>query len=279
MLKASSLVRPALIVLLIIAVLVTALWLLQRRLIFLPDTAHPGPADRTISGAQDVTLHTADGLALTAWLVPPTGPDRDLTVLVAGGNAGNRADRAPVARALSARGFTVLLMDYRGYGGNPGSPSETGLAQDVRAAYRHLVDETKKRPDQIIYFGESLGCAAVTGLAAEHPPAGLLLRSPFTDLAATAAEHYPFLPVRLMLRDRFPVAEQIADIAVPTAVVYGTEDSIVPAEQSLAVAKAAAGAVEITPVEGADHNDAVLFEGHELMAAVDRLADRIDGAS
>lgn len=279
MLKASSLVRPALIVLLVIAVLVTALWLLQRRLIFLPDTAHPGPAAQTIPGAQDVTLHTADGLALTAWLVPPTGPDRDLTVLVAGGNAGNRAGRVPVARALSARGFTVLLMDYRGYGGNPGSPSETGLAMDVRAAYRHLVEEAEVSPDRLIYFGESLGCGVVTGLAVEHPPAGLLLRSPFTDLAATAAEHYPFLPVRLMLRDRFPVAEHVTRIAVPTAVVYGTEDSIVPVEQSLAVAKAAAGAVEITPVEGADHNDAVLFEGHEVMAAVDRLADRIDGAS
>lgn len=276
-LKASSLVRPALIVLLVIAVLVTALWLLQRRLIFLPDTSHPGPAAEAISGGHDVTLHTTDGLALTAWLVPPSGPSRDMTVLVAGGNAGNRGGRAPVARALAARGFAVLLLDYRGYGGNPGRPSEAGLALDVRAAYRHLVDEAKVSPDRIIYFGESLGCAVVTGLAVEHPPAGLLLRSPFTDLAATAAEHYPFLPVRLMLWDRFPVAEQVAGITVPTAVVYGTEDSIVPAEQSLMVAKAAGGAVEITPVEGADHNDVVLFEGDQVMAAVDRLADRIEG--
>ncbi|MEV0459936.1 alpha/beta hydrolase [Catellatospora methionotrophica] len=275
--RASSLVRPALIVVLVVVVLVSALWLLQRRLVFLPDTAHPGPAAQTIPGARDVTLHTADGLALNAWLVPPTGADRELTVLVAPGNAGNRAGRATIAQSLAARGFTVLLMDYRGYGGNPGSPSEAGLALDARAAYRHLVDVENKRPDRLIYFGESLGGAVVTGLAAEHPPAGLLLRSPFTDLAATAAEHYPFLPVRLLLRDRFPVAEQIAGVVVPTAVVYGTEDSVVPAEQSLAVAKAAGGAVEITPVEGADHNDAVLFEGGELMAAVDRLADRIEG--
>ncbi len=275
MLKASTLIRPALIVLLIVALLVTALWLLQRRLIYLPDASSPGPAAAALPGARDVALRTSDGLSLGAWLVPPTGPDRGVTVLVANGNGGNRAGRASVAAELAERGFTVLLFDYRGYGGNPGSPSEQGLSEDVRAAYRYLVDDAGVRPDRLIYFGESLGGAVLTGLAAEHPPAGLLLRSPFTDLAATAAAHYPFLPVRAMLRDRFPLAEQIAKIDVPTAVVYGTADSVVPPDQSRAVAAAAAGPVEVTVVEGADHNDAVLFEGDQVMDAVVRLADRI----
>jgi fermentation-respiration switch protein FrsA (DUF1100 family) len=274
-LKASSLVRPALIVLLGVVVLLSALWLLQRRLVYVPDTSPAGPASAVLPGARDVTLHTADGLDLGAWLVPPTGLDRGVTVLVANGNGGNRAGRAVVARELAERGFTVLLFDYRGYGGNPGSPSEAGLALDVRAAYRHLVDEAGVRPERLIYFGESLGCAVVTGLAVEHPPAGLLLRSPFTDLPATAAAHFPFLPVRAMLWDRFPVAEQITRVDVPTAVVYGTADTVVPAGQSRAVAAAAAGPTEVTAVEGADHNDAVLFEGPAVMNAVVRLADRI----
>ena len=76
----------------------------------------------------------------------------------------------------------------------------------------------------------------VTELAVEHPPAGLLLRSPFTELADTAAEHYPFLPVRLLLKDRFPVVEHVRRIQVPTTVVYGSADSVVPPEQSRAVA-------------------------------------------
>jgi fermentation-respiration switch protein FrsA (DUF1100 family) len=274
-LKAYTLLRPALIALLILAVLVTALWLLQRRLIYLPDKTAAGPAGAALPTARDVTLHTADGLDLGAWFVPPTGPDRGMTVLVADGNGGNRAGRAAVARALAERGFAVLLFDYRGYGGNPGSPSEAGLALDVQAAYRHLVQEAGVRPDQLIYFGESLGCAVVTALAVERPPAGMLLRSPFTDLAATAAVHFPFLPVRAMLRDRFPVAEQIARVDVPIAVVYGTADSVVPAVQSRAVATAAAGPVEVTAVEGADHNDAALFAGPAVIDAVVRLADRI----
>ena len=116
-------------------------------------------------------------------------------MLVAHGNAGDRAMRAPLAAALAARGMSVLLFDYRGYGGNPGDPTEEGLALDVRAARAYLVDELRVPPERLVYFGESLGSAVVTELATEHPPGGLLLRSPFTELADVAGEHYPFLPV------------------------------------------------------------------------------------
>jgi fermentation-respiration switch protein FrsA (DUF1100 family) len=127
----------------------------------------------------------------------------------------------------------------------------------------------------LIYFGESLGAAVVTELATEHPPAGLVLRSPFTDLAAVGRRHYPFLPVRLLLRDRYPVVEQIASVDVPTAVVYGTRDSIVPPDQSQAVARAAAGPTQVVAVEGADHNDRELFDGSALIDAVVAMADSI----
>ncbi|MGH3870512.1 MAG: hypothetical protein ACRDSR_03190 [Pseudonocardiaceae bacterium] len=92
---------------------------------------------------------------------------------------------------------------------------------------------------RLIYFGESLGAAVATRLATEQPPAGLVLRSPFTCLAAVGSRHYPLLPVRLLLRDRFPVTELIGRIRVPTAVVYGFADTIVPPAQSAAVATAA----------------------------------------
>ena len=101
----------------------------------------------------------------------------------------------------------MLLFDYRGYGGNPGSPSERGLARDVRAAHRFLVcDAGQYRATRLLYYGESLGAAVVVELATEHPPAGLVLRWPFVDLAAAGHVHYPFLPVRTLLRDRFPLA-------------------------------------------------------------------------
>jgi fermentation-respiration switch protein FrsA (DUF1100 family) len=263
--------RPALVVVgvvvLVLALVTGLVWGFQRKLIYLPDAGPVGPAETVLPGARDVVLRTTDGLELAAWYVPGRAPDAR-TVLVANGNAGHRGFRAPLARALSDVGLSVLLFDYRGYGGNHGSPSEPGLALDVRAARDHLVDEVGVRPDRLLYFGESLGAAVVTELATEHPPAGLVLRSPFVDLASIAGVHYPFLPARALLRDRFPVADQISRVDVPTTVVYGGADSIVPPGQSRAVADAAAQLRRLVEVPGADHNDPVLLDGDALVKAV-----------
>ena len=176
-------------------------------------------------------------------------------------------------RARSARRVSPSCSSTTGgYGGNPGSPSERGLARDVRAARQFLLRETQVPPERLLYFGESLGAAVVTELATEHPPAGLVLRSPFVDLASVGAVHYPFLPVRALLRDRYPVAEQLRGIRVPTTVVYGSDDSIVPPAQSRAVADAAAQLHRLVEVPGADHNDPVLLDGEAVVSAVVDLA-------
>ncbi|WP_369254915.1 alpha/beta hydrolase [Geodermatophilus amargosae] len=263
--------RAALVVVVLLALLVGLLWALQRRLVYLPDDGPVPAAADAVPGGRDVRLATADGLILGAWFVP--GPTGDApAVLVANGNGGHRGLRAPLARALSSAGLAVLLFDYRGYGGNPGSPSEEGLALDVRAARSWLLEEARVPADRLLYYGESLGCAVVTELAVEHPPAGLVLRSPFVDLAAVGSEHYPFLPVRLLLRDRYPVAEQVARVRVPTTVVSGGADTIVPPAQSRRVADSAAGLHRRVEVPGADHNDAVLLDGPALVDAVVELA-------
>ena len=133
--------------------------------------------------------------------------------------------------------------------------------------------------DLLIYYGESLGAAVVARLAAELAPGGLVLRSPFLDLASVGRVHYPFLPVRALLRDRYPVAELIAQVAVPTTVIYGTRDSIVPPEQSRAVAAASAGEAHLVAIEGADHNDRVLLDGAQLINAIVELAGKLGQAS
>ncbi len=250
-------------------------WGLQRRLIYLPDRARPPQAATVLPGARDVVLRTDDGLELGAWYVPPSGLDRRVAVLVAPGNAGNRAGRAPLAARLAAEGLAVLLIDYRGYGGNPGSPSQDGLARDVRAAHRYLVEQAGVPPHRQLYFGESLGAAVVTELATEHPPGGLLLRSPFASLPAVARQHYPGLPARL-LRDRYPVTEQIRAVTVPTVVVYGMADSVVSPEQSSAVAAASPELLRAVRVDGADHNDPVLLDGPELIRSVRELVARLE---
>ncbi|WP_181312930.1 alpha/beta hydrolase [Nocardioides campestrisoli] len=256
---------------------VAMLWAVQRQLVYFPDTSTVPPAAEVLPGGRDVVLRTEDGLELGAWFVPAgTGPDAHpdsgMAVLVAPGNGGNRLGRVGIAQQLRERGFAVLLMDYRGYGGNPGSPSEDGLAADADAAVAALA-EAGYPPERTVYLGESLGCAVVAALQDRHRPAAVFLRSPFTELADVGAHHYPWLPVGALLRDRFPVADHVADSDVPTTVLYGLRDSVVPAGLSAEVADQAERAdvlVERVVLPEADHNDPVMF-GSVVADAVARL--------
>ncbi|WP_322937036.1 alpha/beta hydrolase [Nocardioides bizhenqiangii] len=267
--------RMVVVVVLALGLVVGLLWWQQRQLIYFPDRSAVPPAETVIDGARDVTVRTEDGLELGAWFVPPLPgvPDRGMAVLVAPGNGGNRAGRADFAEELQRLGLAVLLMDYRGYGGNPGSPSEDGLAADALAAAEAL-EELGYPAARTIYFGESLGGGVVAALQEQRPPAGLVLRSPFTELADVGAEHYPWLPVRLLLRDRFPVLDHLADSEVPVTVVYGDRDSVVPTKLSERVADEAPALFERVVIASADHNDPVMF-GPQVAEAVARLADEV----
>ena len=268
--------RGLLVVVLLIGTVMGILWAVQRQLIYFPDAAQVPPAGEVIPGARDVTLHTDDGLELGAWFLPARGgrsPRTPMAVLVAPGNGGNREGRAGLAEELSDRGLAVLLMDYRGYGGNPGSPTEEGLAADALAAAEAL-EALGYPPERTIYFGESLGTGVVAALHVRRPPAGMVLRSPFTELAEVGAHHYPFLPVRLLLRDRFRVVEHLSSSDVPVTVIYGDHDTVVPSALSARVADAASALAERMVISGADHNDPVMF-GPRVAEAVARLAREV----
>lgn len=269
----SGLLTAAAVVLAALGGLLSLVWLLHRRLLYFPAGAPP-PVARVLPGAREVQLRTADGLDLAAWFLAAEEPALDVTVLVANGNAGNRADRAELARRLAAAGMAVLLFDYRGYGGNPGRPSERGLALDVRAARAFLVDDLGILSTRLIYLGESLGTAVVTELATEYPAGGLVLRSPFVSLTALARRHYPVLPVRALLRDRYPLLDHLSRVHTPVAVVYGTADEIVPAEQSRAVAAAGHEVIGVHEVARAHHNHASLVHGAVLVEIAAELARR-----
>jgi fermentation-respiration switch protein FrsA (DUF1100 family) len=268
------LVVALVVVVLLAGVGLAGVWGLQRQLVYYPDASDVPPAGEVLPGARDVTLETADGLELGAWYLPADARrDTGLAVLVAPGNGGNRAGRAGLARELGARGLAVLLLDYRGYGGNPGSPSEDGLAADADAAVRAL-DDLGHPSDRTIFFGESLGTGVVAGLLQRHRPAAVVLRSPFTELADVGRHHYPWLPVRTLLRDRFPVLDPVAGSDVPITVIYGDRDDVVPTELSARVADSAPALVERVVLAGAGHNDAVMF-GPLVADAVERLARRV----
>lgn len=256
-----------------LALLGGLVWGGQRSLVYLPSGGEPPPADKVLDGAEDVRLHTEDGLELGGWYVPASEPTRDAAVLVTNGNAGNRENRASLARALSEEGFSVLLFDYRGFGDNPGSPTESGLTADARAA-ADVLAERGHTEDRVLYWGESLGAGVAVNLATERPPAGLFLRSPFTSLADMAGVHYPIVPDSI-LRDTYPVRDIVSELDVPTSVASGGADTIVPAEQSHEVAEACPNLIEEIVLPDAGHNEAAMVHGPEVVAGFVRLADEV----
>lgn len=248
-------------------------WGGQRSAIYLPSGGEPPPAGEVIQDAEDVVLHTDDGLELGGWYVPSSGTGRDAAVLVTNGNAGNRESRAPLAQALAQEGFSVLVFDYRGFGGNEGEPTEPGLTTDARAGL-DVLRERGYESDRILYWGESLGAAVAVNLAVEEPPAGLFLRSPFSSLADMAGVHYPVVP-KAMLRDDYLVRTTVSDLHLPVSVAIGESDTVVPAEQSHAVAEAAPGLVEKIVVPDTGHNDAAMVHGPGVVDAFVCLADEV----
>ena len=255
----------------VLAALLVLIWTMQRRLMYFPTAGVPTPEEIGLADVEPVTFETTDGLTLSGWFVASSGPSPRVTVLVFNGNAGNRAHRGPLAAAFHRHGLQVLLVDYRGYGGNPGSPTEKGLAADSRAARAYLAGRPDVDASRIVYFGESLGTAVAVDLAVEHPPAALVLRSPFTSMADVGRHHYPFLPVRLLLRDRFAAIDQIQQIRVPLLVIAGGRDRIVPIDNSRRLYDAAVAPKTLLVVPDADHNDHELLAGEEMVRTIVRF--------
>ena len=264
--------RSAIALVVIFVAILAVLWALQRKLIYFPSSYVPDPTSVGLSGAVAVTFSTSDGLTLNGWYISGSTEARPRhIVLVFNGNAGNRAHRALFADALTRHGAAVLLFDYRGYGGNPGSPTEDGLRRDARAARSYLVSRPDIDPKRIVYFGESLGTGVAVELAAEYPPAGLILRSPFTSLTDVGQHHYTWLPVGRLLRDRFTTLDRIPLIHAPVLVIAGDRDSIVPLSQSRRVFDAAREPKSLLVIPGAGHNDEALFTGREMIEAIFRF--------
>ncbi|MEA2022873.1 MAG: alpha/beta hydrolase [Actinomycetota bacterium] len=252
---------------------VGGLWMLQDRLVYFPGP-DPGPAPETW---EEHTVETGDGLALSAWFrIDDAAVGRPL-VIVLPGNAGNRSGRVPLGNHLADAGYGVVLGDYRGYGGNPGTPSEDGLISDAlaiaRAARGLGLDDAG-----IVYFGESLGAAVAIGAASAEPPDALVLGSPFTSLVDVGRHHYPWLPVGAFVRDRYASLERIKQgevDGIPVLVIGGTADRTVPIEQSRAVAEALGATIHEVP--GADHNDPSIRSAESMVRVVSEFIDSVLG--
>jgi pimeloyl-ACP methyl ester carboxylesterase len=176
---------------------------------------------------EDVAFQADDGTKLHGWFVPHEAPKA--VVLFCHGNGGNLTHRAEVVRDLRARtGVSVFIFDYRGYGRSEGSPTVDGALADARAARTWLAKRAGLPPEKLVLFGESLGAAVAVQLAGEGGARGLILQNAFDSLATVGSHHYPWLPVRLLLRTKLDSAESIRRYHGPLLQFHGDADRIVP---------------------------------------------------
>ena len=239
--------------------LLGALFLWQRQLLYLPSRETPSPAAAGVPEMQPVTLRTQDGLTLGAWFRPPAVGMPTLVYLH--GNGGHIGHRGGRVRPYLDAGFGVLLVEYRGYGGNPGTPDEAGLYEDGRAALAFL-RQKRVPPRDTVLFGESLGTVVATQLAVDLAEAGtparaLVLEAPPSSILDAAAYHYPYVPVRWLMKDCFETIERIGQVKTPLLIVHGERDTVVPVEQGRALFAAAAEPKRATWLADAGHEDLV----------------------
>jgi uncharacterized protein len=248
----------------------------QRALMYFPDVARTPPASAGFPQAEEVVLRTSDGEKLIAWHVPPRG-EKPL-VLYFQGNGGALMLRAGRFRSLVADGTGLLALSYRGYGGSSGSPTETGLIRDGEAAYRFATE--RYGPARLALWGESLGSGVAVALAATHPVGAMILEAPFTSAADVGAGHYPFLPVRLLIKDPFYSDRRILDVRAPVLVLHGVRDSIVPIALGEKLFALIPGPKQFIRFPAAGHNDLEDFGASRVAGEfLARVFDEANAAS
>jgi len=202
---------------------------------------------------EDARFEAADGTKLHGWYVPAANPRA--VILFAHGNAGNISHRFEILAELNGLQVSVLIFDYRGYGRSEGSPSEAGVAQDARAARRWLAERAGVSESEIVLLGESLGGGVMVDLAASDGARALVLQNTFTSLTDVAKCHYPWLPIKLLMRSRFDSFSKIGRYKGPLLQFHGDADRIIPLVLGERLYAAANQPKHLVVIPGADHND------------------------
>lgn len=200
---------------------------LERFLLYRADPQHLLPEEVGVSGVRERLLIAADGTKLVTWFAPAQKGRK--TILYFHGNGGHLANRTERIEAYVSAGLGMLMMAYRGYSGSEGIPSESANISDALAAYRMLRDEGVS-PQDIVVFGESLGSGVAVRVAAQVDVGGVILDSPYTSIAEVGARAFPYLPVRLLMRDRYETHRYIDRVTAPVLIVHGARDEVIPVE-------------------------------------------------
>lgn len=229
---------------------IVLMYIFQRHLIYYPSKSRAHLNDYQVKDMHVINLHTKDGLVLTSWYRP--AKENHPTLLYFHGNAGNIGGRMALGREFMDAGLGLLLLEYRGYGGNKGNPTEQGLYEDGRTAIRFLQQQGIKNED-IVLYGESLGSGVATKLGVEYPVCAVVLQSPYTSLTDMTRFYYPFMLLKPW--DRFDSLQRIQSINAPILILHGTKDTVVPYSQGLTLFQHAHEPKKMLSFEQEGHNN------------------------
>ena len=253
---------------------------IEKKLIFHPDRSN----DHTTPDAydieyDDVTFRTEDGLNLNGWFIPgkKSSPDDDLhTLLWFHGNSGNINRRLDNIRMLHDRvPVNVFIFDYRQYGMSEGKISEKGTYIDSRAALAYLRSRSDVNNEKIIFFGRSLGSAISVELAVKEKCCALILETPFTSIKEMGKKLYPYLPFTFFLRTKYDTLSKIGDIKVPTLIMHGDKDELVPIEHGKILYEKANDPKEFYTIPGAMHNDTHIVGAEEYFDVIRDFVNKL----
>ena len=246
------------------AAVVGGLFFFQRQLLYLPDRTRPELAGLAQLGVREVTLTTADGLSLLSWYLPRRSGRPVIAYFH--GNGGHIGYRVERLLRFAQEGYGVLMLEYRGYGGNPGSPTEAGFYSDAQAALDFLRHEgiTSNR---LVLYGESLGSGVAVRLAAQNEVAELILEAPPTSVAEVAQCHFPYVPASRLVVDRFDSMSRIGEVRAPILVMHGERDRVVPVRYGRALFNAAPEPKEGWFAPEAGHENLASYGGLDVAIA------------
>lgn len=229
------------------------LFLFQRNIQYLPSGRIFDISNYSLVGFSQEILTTQDSIKILSWYKKPSLSEKKI-ILYFHGNAGNIADRAHKLSSFSKDGFGIMAISYRGYSGSEGSPTESGLICDAQAALEFLFNKGYKEED-IILFGESLGSAVAVQLATKYNFAALILESPFSSIVSVARKDYWFVPLNLLVKDKFESVKVVSRITSPILIIHGTNDKVVPYDEAQKLYKAINSKKKLITVDEAGHLD------------------------
>lgn len=266
------LLKAALVGYLLVLLMLTAF---QERLIF-PATRDPS---REVAGPEfefrDVYFPTEDGIQLHGRYYATDRPRGHLLYFHGNGDMVGWLD-GYACLLRDEYGLNVFLFDYRGYGRSDGKPTGPGVLVDGRAALAQCCELCGVSSREIVYMGRSLGGAVAIDLACEHPPKALILQNTFSSLADVASYHYPWLPVRTLLRVNIDSINQIDKLHCPILQSHGTDDKIIPCALGKRLFEAANSPKQFLELPNCGHNEAEPSAYYETLR---RFLDRLDEAN